>query len=118
MKKVLIKSLTNENIILEETEVAKHFIARLRGLIGRKNLEPKQGLIIFPCNSIHMFGMKFSIDVIFLDKNKMVCHLIPGMKIKKISPIIKNARYVLEAPIGTILQKKINLGDRFEMIER
>ena len=51
-----------------EIEVAETFFSRLRGLMGKKRLEKGMGLLLAPCNSIHMLFMRFSIDVIYLDK--------------------------------------------------
>jgi uncharacterized protein len=45
---------------------------RLRGLLFRPPLQPHQALWIRPCNSIHMFGMRYSIDVVFLDAHGKV----------------------------------------------
>ena len=50
-------------------EKADTFFKRLRGLIGRNKLPQGCGLMIAPCNSIHMLFMKFDIDAIFIDKN-------------------------------------------------
>ena len=45
---------------------------RLRGLLFRPPLQPDEALWIRPCNSIHMFGMQYSIDVVFLDADGWV----------------------------------------------
>ena len=42
------------------------FFGRARGLLGRRGLAEHEGLWIDRCDSIHMFGMLFSIDVVFL----------------------------------------------------
>jgi uncharacterized membrane protein (UPF0127 family) len=42
------------------------FFGRARGLLGRRGLAAHEGLWIDRCDSIHMFGMLFSIDVVFL----------------------------------------------------
>jgi uncharacterized membrane protein (UPF0127 family) len=48
--------------------------ARLRGLLGRKPLEPAamEGLLIEPCASVHTFWMDYPLDLIFLDRNNRV----------------------------------------------
>ena len=60
---------------------ARSFKSRLIGLLGTKYLEPNTGLCIYKCNFIHSFGMKYSIDVVFLDGtlNQTKC-------IKKLKP--------------------------------
>lgn len=116
MKKVIVKNRTKNNIFLKEAEVADTFFTRLRGLLGRKSLDMDTGLVITSCNSIHMIGMKFPIDVIFLDKDKIVCHVLPNMKIMQVSPIIKNAQYAIECPVGTIKSKNIEINDKIEFL--
>ena len=45
---------------------------RLRGLLFSPPLKSDQALWIRPCNSIHMLGMRYAIDVAFLDGNGVV----------------------------------------------
>ena len=47
--------------------VARTRRERLRGLAFRRSIEPDQALLIPRCRSVHTFGMRFSIDVVFLD---------------------------------------------------
>jgi uncharacterized membrane protein (UPF0127 family) len=117
MRKVKINNLTKGNIILKEAELAESFPARLKGLLGRKSIKEDTGLIINPCNSIHMIGMKFPVDVIFVDKDQKICHMIPSMKVMHISPMVRNARYVIEAPVGTIAAKNAEVNDRVEIVK-
>ena len=39
---------------------------RGRGLLGRDRLDTGDGIYLVPCKWIHMFGMRFPIDVAFL----------------------------------------------------
>ena len=55
-----------------DAEIAGSFLARVRGLIGRKSLAPGTGLLIPHCNAIHTFFMKFPIDAVFIDRNGQV----------------------------------------------
>lgn len=56
--------------ILNKVEIADTFRSRLKGLLGRNKIEKGSGLLLKPCASIHMFFMKFPIDVFFLkEKN-------------------------------------------------
>lgn len=117
MKKVKVRNVSKNCIIIENAEIADTFIARLCGLVGKENLEENTGLIIIPCNSIHMYGMKFEIDAIFVDKDNIICHIIHAMKKMKISPIVRQAKYVIEVPSGTAKQLNIELNDRIELIK-
>ncbi len=67
-------------LIAQQVKVASGFFSRLRGLLGRKKLEKGEGLILYPCSSIHCFGMQFPIDVVFLDEQKRVVGIRENMK--------------------------------------
>ena len=96
--------------------VADTFYTRLVGLLNDKHpLEFGDGLWLVPCNSIHCFGMRFTIDAVFLDKNLQVVHLVRGIKPWRISKIVFSAHSVLELPAGMIDQTATELGDQFEM---
>lgn len=63
-------------------EVAATLFDRMRGLIGRPSLPAGHGLLIEACGSIHTLGMRFPIDVIFLDRawqvRRVVRQVRPG----------------------------------------
>src|SRR5262249_50075920 len=69
---------------------------RLRGLLGTKRLEPGEGLWIKPSNQIHMFGMRYAIDVVFLDDGGRVLRLVHGLSPNRVSPRVAGATSVLE----------------------
>lgn len=41
---------------------------RMRGLLGRDGLPPGEAMAFPRCNAIHTLGMRFPIDVAFLDR--------------------------------------------------
>ncbi|MRH44312.1 DUF192 domain-containing protein [Aquibacillus halophilus] len=89
---------------------ADTFYLRFKGLMFRKNPIVGQGLWIIPCNSIHMWFMRFSIDVIFLDAKNRVIKKIEDVKPWSFVIPVSGARSVLELPIGTIQKCKIETG--------
>ena len=74
--------LRNGKVWVQHVEVASSLLARMRGLIGRRELPAGHGLLIEACGSIHTIGMRFPIDVVFLDCDwhvRRVCrHVPPG----------------------------------------
>ena len=52
--------------------VAKDFRTRLRGLAWRDRERAGPGLLIPRCSSVHTFGMRFELDVYFLDADGRV----------------------------------------------
>lgn len=54
-------------VICERCELADRPLSRLRGLLGRHELRPGDGMLLRPSSSVHTFFMRFPIDVVFLD---------------------------------------------------
>ncbi len=52
---------------------------RFRGLLGRDALAPDEGMLFRPAGSIHMFFMRFPIDVVFCDRDLRVLKVVPGL---------------------------------------
>lgn len=61
-------------------EVARSFGARLKGLIGRRDLPPGRGLLILRCNAIHTFFMRFPIDATFYDRHDRVVKTVRNIR--------------------------------------
>src|SRR5262249_59594796 len=88
---------------------------RLRGLLGTKRLDPGEGLWIKPSNQVHMFGMRYALDLVFLDAAGQVIRLIRNLAPNRVSPRVAGATSVLELPVGTIDGAALNEGDRVEI---
>lgn len=112
MKKVRIYK--ENELLFESASMTSNFLERFKGLMGKKALSIDKSLCIIPCNSIHMFFMKFPIDVVFLDETGKVIHLIANLKPWNISKIIKKSKLVIEMPVGTIEMKNIRINDKIE----
>lgn len=110
-----IMNLTIGNIILEKVEIANSFFTRLKGLLGRERLEKKEGLIIKPCNSVHTIGMKFPIDVAFVNNDDEIIHIIYSMFPGKFSHVIKNSKYVIEVNAGVFRNQGLKIGDKIKI---
>ncbi|WP_299570144.1 DUF192 domain-containing protein [uncultured Shewanella sp.] len=83
---------------------------RMRGLLGSKPLSMQQGLLIIPCNSVHTFGMSYSIDVVYLNKKNQVVKIIEALKPTRISGCL-TASKVLEIAAGSAEKNMIRKGD-------
>lgn len=60
--------------------VARTFLERARGLIGRATLGPDEGLLIPHCNAIHTCFMRFAIDATFLDAEDRVVKVVRNIR--------------------------------------
>ena len=110
MEKFFINGMTLE------VEIAESFLSRLRGLMFRRRLEKGRGLLLAPCNSVHMFFMRFFIDVIYLDENfyikKIVRDLTPWLGVS----VCFGAWGALELPSGEAERLKLVVGQKFKRI--
>ena len=69
-----------------------------------------------PCRSVHTIGMRFAIDAAFVDENNIICHLVENMGPYKVSPLVRNACYVIEAPAGTMAEAHTRVGDKVAVL--
>lgn len=101
-------------VLATEARLANSFWTRFKGLMGKPSLPAGEGLIIVPCNSVHCFGMKFAIDVLYLSRAGEVLRVASDMLPGSIGPLVKGARAVLELPAGTAEAAGVKAGDRLE----
>ncbi|USA45365.1 DUF192 domain-containing protein [Acinetobacter sp. C26M] len=87
-----------------EILVAKSFLARAGGLLFRKKLMSRQCLLITPCRSIHTIGMRYSIDIIFIDAFGYITDIYYDVKPFKVVSASAKACSVVEFLGGTLGQ--------------
>jgi uncharacterized protein len=107
-----------KNTELGETDVADTFFSRLLGTMFKKKLE--KGLILTLPSSrsrsgsaIHMFFVRFPLDIIFADSDKNVVDTVSIDPWKTYTPK-KPAKYVIEMEKGTIRASKTEIGDKLD----
>jgi uncharacterized membrane protein (UPF0127 family) len=92
--------------------MARSFWSRLVGLLGRTALSEGEALIMPHCRSIHTLGMRFPIDVVFVDRDWRVVslksHLSPG----RVTWPVWNAWGVVEVASGTLARVGLQVGDQ------
>lgn len=92
-------------------EVADSPRRRMVGLLGTPNLLPQCGLLIYPTQAVHTFGMKYPIDILFLNRNKKVVGIRPSVRPNRLTRIFWTAECVIELPANTIRETRTALGD-------
>lgn len=88
--------------------------SRLKGLLGRPPLEEGEGLLIAPSRGVHMFGMRYPLDVVLADAGRQVVACFPSLRPWTTTGIHSEARYALELPPGTIERTGTDRGDQLE----
>ncbi len=99
----MVYNRSRDVVLARDLEVARGFLARGRGLLGRDELPPGAALLIAPCGSIHTLGMRFAIDVLFLaqPRSPACCLAVArGVRPGRLGPAVRGARAVLELPAG------------------
>ncbi len=87
---------------------------RRRGLLGRDHLDPGAALILAPCGSIHMFFMRFPIDVLFVRRDGRVTHAYATVRPWRLR-IGWGAFAAVELPAGAIARSETRAGDTLEI---
>jgi uncharacterized protein len=111
------KNLNRGTFLAQRTRVADSFVSRFCGLLFSPPLQNGEGLLIVPCNSIHMFGMKFALDVVFFNKDWSVVGIVEGIKPGQLSKMYRDAHSCVELPCGAIAESETQVGDKFEVLD-
>jgi uncharacterized membrane protein (UPF0127 family) len=111
MRYVRIQNLTRGVSLADRAGLADTFWLRLRGLLGRPALGEGEGLLITPCRAVHMKGMKYAIDVAFLDLQGRVVAAISELKPGAKSGWQRGAKHALELPAGVLRETGTRVGD-------
>jgi uncharacterized protein len=103
-----------------EVVVGRCFVAdkpwsRMRGLLGRSELPVGEGLLLKPCGSVHMFFMRFAIDVVFLDRELTAVGVVPELRPWRTAGR-RGAKAALELPAGEAARRGIKPGDRLRPV--
>lgn len=102
--------------IAGRVEIARTFLKRLIGLMGRSNLMDDQGLYFPGCKSIHTFGMKLAIDVLFIDKYMRITKMIRCLKPNRVALAPLSTRDTLELAGGVLEKHGLAVGDEIALI--
>ncbi len=108
---------TRQSFLATELAVANTHWTRLRGLMGMVPAQFRlgRGLWIVPCHGIHTIAMRFPIDVVYLNPEKVVIHVEENVKPWRITPVVMEAATVIEVPSHTIWNTGTALGDQIEI---
>lgn len=108
---------TRTTYLATELVIARSHWSRFRGLMatGASHFRPGQGLWIAPCRGVHTFAMRFPIDVVYLDRERVVIHIEQGLRPWRLAAIRRLAASVLELPAGTVRNSQTVLGDHVDI---
>ena len=107
-----VRNVSRDLELAAHAAVADTFWRRLRGLLGRDGLELGEGLVIVPCTSVHMLGMRFPLDVLHLDRSGTVLRALSGLQPGQFGPVVWRSHLAVELPVGTIAATGTTVGDQ------
>ena len=109
---------TRSTYLATELLVARTHWTRFRGLMATdaSRFRRGQGLWITPCHGVHTFAMRFPIDVLYLDHERIVIHMEQELKPWRMAAIRVRATSVLELPTGTVRDSRTELGDQVDIL--
>jgi hypothetical protein len=93
--------------------VAESARERMRGLLGRDRLGADEALLLACCRSIHTFGMRFSIDVLFLDRQRHVVAIHRDVPTARMLFSLRGVK-TLEMSAGAARSLSIAVGDALD----
>lgn len=98
--------------VLAAAEVARTIGQRTKGLLGQNGYEG--AMVLHHTSSVHSLGMRFAIDVAFLDRNLVVVDVTELRPWRIALPRVR-ARSVLEAEAGAFARWGLKVGDKLEL---
>ncbi len=108
-------NLTKKTWLATKVRKADNILTRMIGLLKRKKLGPEEALWLVPGKGIHTIGMKFAIDVIFLDRDKKVVSVVADLVPYRSTGIVFKAHSCVELPAGTIKKSHTEIGDQLDV---
>lgn len=108
---IYIRKKGNEwQLLVDRIEIANTFFRRIKGLLTRDGFGTCNGMLLTPCGYVHTFGMKFDIDLVFLDRDKRVVACRQNIGANSWAGTIR-AKHTLELPAGNLKLLNLETGD-------
>ncbi len=117
MSAVRIWNPIRNTVVIERAHVAHSRWERLVGLLGRTSLADGEGLLLQGTRSVHTFGMRFAIDILYLDPANRVLLTVHALLPNRIAPWHWSVHSVLELRAGTLARSQTQIGDFVSLIQ-
>ena len=108
---VKVTNVTRGTVVGTDVYFAATWWGRARGWLGHPEPLQGEGLLLSPCKGIHMVGMKYPIDVAFLDPEGKVVATYAALAPWQRTRLHNTAQTALELPQGTLAKTGTVVGD-------
>ena len=112
--KVSVRNVSRGTLLGDAIDKADTSATRKKGLLSREGLDPGTGLWIVPCEGVHTFFMKFALDLVYIDRKKVVRKAVRNVAPWRMSLCLP-AHSVIELPVGVIEASGTQKGDQLEI---
>ena len=108
----MIRNRSNARLICRSELYAESFFQRLTGMLTRKFSESLDGIVFPDCDAVHTFGMRFALDIIFVDRNNnSIVSIFRNVKPWKVAAAGRRNCLAVELPAGFIDDNLCKTGD-------
>jgi uncharacterized membrane protein (UPF0127 family) len=111
-----VKLARSNKILFENVRIPNSFYCNAKGLLGENKSSKNLYMLFRGCNSIHMFGMRVALDVIFLSSENVILKCVENLKPWQLSYCFRSSQ-TLELPIGTIQKYRLVNNMKLEIQE-
>lgn len=111
---MLVNARTGRSVA-SSVEVATSRRQRRRGLLGRDGLPAGAAFVLAPCRAVHTIGMRFPIDVVFVDEDGSVVKTVERMEGWRMAGS-RAAAITIELWAGAIAVVDLQVGDRLQVV--
>ncbi len=122
MNRTILKAInqTRAVVLCARLEQAAGLAGKSRGLLGRERLDDDAGMLfeagrLEPFMWMHMFFMRFPIDIVFIDRGDRVIRISHGLRPWRVSALVWGARRALELAAGAAQRTGTQIGDRITL---
>jgi uncharacterized protein len=117
---ICVRNVTRDTVLCSRAMLARTVRDRSRGLLGREQLGPDEGMLfdgdaVIPVMWIHTLFMRFPIDIVFLGRRDTVIKIQPSLKPWRLSAIVPGAYKALELSEGAVTRTGTAVGDLIAM---
>jgi uncharacterized protein len=106
--------LVTDGRVLASVEVAGDRRQRTHGLLRRDDIDG--AFVLQPCKWIHTIGMRFALDVAYVDADGIVLKTLAMQRHRVGVPVFKSAM-IIEAQLGAFARWGLHVGDHVEIRE-
>jgi uncharacterized membrane protein (UPF0127 family) len=111
MRKVKVINKTRDGVLGSRVVIADRWWSRMRGFVGRPAPGAGEGILLSPCRAVHMIGVSFPLDIVFIDRRGGVVSIYSSLAPGRRTAFHRSAEYALEVPAGTIDATHTREGD-------